>query len=186
MTTASGAFLKNADAVKVFREEIANASGTVAKFRDNQLDTLAGKMTLLGGSIDTLVTKFGKEFDPALADIVQLVIDTTNAIIPLTTAVADTIKFFAKWTKIIIEASTGLTVLRPIIEATMSALGDGAEEAVTPLSKLQEQLTENTKELNALLVQQEKVRLRDPQLDKEIEGRKRLTKQIKRFNIKNR
>jgi TP901 family phage tail tape measure protein len=78
---AEGHIYKGTEAIKYLRHEMGNAGGTAAKFRDRLLDSFAGAMVLLHGSVETFKVQFGEGFGMVLKPIVQGVTNALNKVL---------------------------------------------------------------------------------------------------------
>ncbi|HVW29218.1 MAG TPA: phage tail tape measure protein [Polyangiaceae bacterium] len=70
---ASGNMVKGADAVRVLRDELGNATGTAEQMRDRMLDTLPGQLQVLRASFSTMSTALGEMFIPVFKPIIRAI-----------------------------------------------------------------------------------------------------------------
>ncbi len=73
-----GNLMRGAEAVRFLRDEMLNARGAAAEFRDQMLNTFAGQETLLTGSMQTLGIVVGEGFALAFRPIVEGLIWAAN------------------------------------------------------------------------------------------------------------
>lgn len=81
ITDMEGNLLKNADAVNYLRQSAQNAGGTMKNFAEAKLDTLAGQLTLLQGSISTFAVVVGKEVGRAFRPFVEGFLNRFNEVL---------------------------------------------------------------------------------------------------------
>ena len=75
--------LKGAEAIRHLRNEMGNAEGTAAAFKAVLEDTFAGQMTLLAGSVETLMSEIGGMVNVHLRPMVEGFKDFVNEILDL-------------------------------------------------------------------------------------------------------
>lgn len=79
--------LRGADAINELRGNLQNAEGTAESFREQILNTFAGQMTLLQGTVETLQTVIGQTFAQIFRPMVLIVTNTLNAFIRVWTSI---------------------------------------------------------------------------------------------------
>jgi hypothetical protein len=79
--TASGEFVRGAEAIAYFRSESEGAAGTAARLRERTLDTFRGQQQLLRGSIQTLGIVVGEPFTQIFKPIVAGVVQAVNVVL---------------------------------------------------------------------------------------------------------
>lgn len=132
--TASGEILRGADAVNYLRNEMGNARGTAAEFRDAMLDTFGGQVTILQGAMQTLGVTLGEGFTNGLKPVVKYVADTVSAIagfingIPVEVrgAIAQAIMFFGFLTAAlgaVVTSGAAIALIAPFFVAIVEATG---------------------------------------------------------------
>jgi TP901 family phage tail tape measure protein len=126
LTTSSGATVKLGDAVKYLRGEMESATGTLAKFRDARLDTLAGQQTLLRGSLETLAISIGEPFAKVFKPIVAVVVDFLNRVIKAIERMPSGLKTFLAGLVVVagvLTTVTGLVIAAQAAIATFAIIG---------------------------------------------------------------
>ncbi len=73
--------LRGAEAIAALRDQMTDAGGTAARFREQLLDTFEGQKTLLKGTLQTFAVVLGEPFAAVFKPIVRAVVDTLNAIL---------------------------------------------------------------------------------------------------------
>ena len=73
--------LRGAEAIAALRDQMTDAGGTAARFREQLLDTFEGQKTLLKGTLQTFAIVLGEPFAAVFKPIVRAVVDTLNAIL---------------------------------------------------------------------------------------------------------
>lgn len=81
IATTTGEIVKGADALNYMRDSIGNAGGTLQKFTDNKLDTLAGQLSLFSASWSSLITIIGEGAEPAVKTFVEYGVKNLNVMI---------------------------------------------------------------------------------------------------------
>jgi len=142
VTDATGKLYKGAAAVAYLRDQMANAGGSMAAFRDKMLATFEGQKKLLRGSMETLGIVLGEAFAEIFRPVVHAVVEGVNAIIrvvrgmpaPLKKALgllAVGISTFVALTGAVVAAKAGLALLSVGLGAVGVSLG-GIVAAIAP------------------------------------------------------
>lgn len=105
--------LKGAEAIKELRNQMADAGGTAAEFREKLLDTFEGQKTLLAGSLQTFSIVFGEPFAKALKPVVSILITVLNIMIQTVKKIPGPVKTFLAG--LFVAASAGVALAGAII-----------------------------------------------------------------------
>jgi len=89
-----GVILRGAEAIAYLREQMANAGGTAAEFREKMLDTLEGQKILLKGTLQTLAITLGKPLAKVLKPVVNFITESINRFIRWFDALSPRVKEF--------------------------------------------------------------------------------------------
>ena len=139
----NGELLKGGAALEYFRNQMDNAGGAAASFRDKTLSTFNGQMNMLSGSFEALDVMLGEPFIEVFKPIVSTVIDALNGVITWFKAVPASTKVFIA--KIVVAtgallALTGVLIALPslftLLSFAVKAMAAAAWAAVAPLVPL--------------------------------------------------
>ncbi len=84
--------LQGAEAIAAMREQMSQAEGTAAGFREKLLDTFEGQKTLLKGTLQTFAVVLGEPFAAVFKPIVSAVVNALNALLKMFKAIPKPIK----------------------------------------------------------------------------------------------
>lgn len=84
--------LKGAAAIAAMREQMSQAEGTAASFREKLLDTFEGQKTLLRGTLQTFAVVLGEPFAAVFKPIVGAVVGALNTLLKAFKAIPKPIK----------------------------------------------------------------------------------------------
>lgn len=126
--------LQGAEAIAAMRNELDDATGTAARFREALLDTFEGQKQLLTGTLQTLGIVMGESFASAFKPVVGAVVDGLNAVLQffndLPQGAKDAITIFVTAGAAIAAAfgtvmvlTGAVLVLLPVLKATALAFG---------------------------------------------------------------
>lgn len=123
--------IKGAEAIAHLRKEMANTTGTAAKFREILLDTFEGQKTLLRGTVETIAIAIGKPFTKVLKPVVQAVVGFLNTMLKAFLQIPDGIKtafaafvVVASVTAIVVGLTMAFVGLLPMIIAAAGAMAE--------------------------------------------------------------
>lgn len=115
--------LKGADAISAMRKQMAGATGTAEKFKDQLLDTFAGQKTLLKGSAETLLVTIGETFAAVFRPMIEGLIKGINKLIKWIDRMPKSLKVFIAATVLGGVAIIGVIGAIAGLIAAASALG---------------------------------------------------------------
>ena len=118
LSSGTPVVLRGADAIEALRQQMGNATGTAAEFRETLLDTFEGQKTLLKGTIETLAVVVGKPFAEVFKPIVKAVTDALNFLIQAFTNLSPTTQ---KIISVVVVLSALLLTLSGIIAIVKGA-----------------------------------------------------------------
>jgi TP901 family phage tail tape measure protein len=90
--TSAGEIVQGAAAVAYLREQMENAGGTAAKFREQMLGTFAGQRKLLAGSLQTLAIQLGAPFEAVFAPIVSVFTSALHGVLRVLQLIPEPVK----------------------------------------------------------------------------------------------
>lgn len=110
MINGNRVMLEGRDAIQYMREELENAEGTAANFRDAYLSTFPGQLDLIKGTLQTLGIVFGDVFGVIFR--------------PLVLAVTEAINFFIRvWNEIPRSLQIAIAAIFLVLSAVMALAG---------------------------------------------------------------
>jgi TP901 family phage tail tape measure protein len=131
---AEGQIVRGAEAIEYLRNSMQTAQGAAAEFRERMLNTFAGQVTLLKGTVQTLGVVFGEPFARVFKPIVTIVTNALNTVIRFMnmlpkegqTAVAAVIVLAGALTTLLgvgMLLATGITLLIPMLGTLAAVMG---------------------------------------------------------------
>lgn len=110
--------LQGAEAIEALRQEMGNAGGTAAGFREQLLDTFEGQKTLLEGTLQTFAVVLGEPFAAVFKPIVAAVVGALNFLLQAFKAIPAPIK--KVFAGLVVGAGAFLTLVGGVIAAKAS------------------------------------------------------------------
>lgn len=120
--TTTGETLRGAAAIAYYRDQMANAAGTGAKFREALLGTYKGVSLLLDGSLQTAAIMLGDSFEQIFKPIKEFALSGVNEFIEWWQSLNENTRLFIVAVPLAIGAIAGLTVAVGVSAAAIGAL----------------------------------------------------------------